>query len=139
MIEFDIKAYQATDSLYLWWLANPATPRLIGELRLVRTLKGVSLKYAPMWLQSGFPLSEDFPLVAEELFPKEKETAVGAVDDARPDRWGERLIRLLDKPPRASLLDFLFYELREKHWAIPNWPSCFAGAASRRAIGTWCK
>ncbi|HTK02622.1 MAG TPA: HipA domain-containing protein [Bordetella sp.] len=118
MIEFDIKDYQAADSLYLWWLANPKAPGLIGELRIVRALKGVSLTYSPAWLKSGFALSEDLPLVAGELSPKEKETAVGAVDDARPDRWGERLIRFLDKPPRLSVLDFLFYAGDERFGAL---------------------
>lgn len=118
MIEFDIKDYQAGDALYLWWLANPEAPRLIGELHIVRALKGVSLTYAPAWLKSGFPLSEDLPLIAAELSPREKETAAGAVDDARPDRWGERLIRFLDKPPRLSVLDFLFYAGDERFGAL---------------------
>jgi serine/threonine-protein kinase HipA len=118
MIEFDLRNYTPTDSLYLWWLAHPEVPRLIGELRVARTLKGVSLTYAPAWLQSGFPLSEDLPLKAKEFFPQEKETAVGAVDDARPDRWGERVIRLLDKPLRLSVLDFLFYAGDERFGAM---------------------
>jgi len=33
------------------------------------------------------------PLIDEEFLPTEKGAAVGAVDDARPDRWGERVIR----------------------------------------------
>jgi serine/threonine-protein kinase HipA len=102
MIEFDISHYQPRDSLYLWWLANPQAPRLIGELRMARAMRGVSLVYAPAWLQSGFPLSEDLPLAPGEFYPKHKETAIGAVDDARPDRWGERVIRFLDKPPRCQ-------------------------------------
>lgn len=118
MIEFELKNYQPGDALYLWWLANPETPRLIGELRMVRTLKGVSLVYAPAWLRSGFPLSEDLPLLEGEFLPKEKETAAGAVDDARPDRWGERVIRFLDKPPRLSVLDFLFYAGDERFGAL---------------------
>lgn len=118
MIKFELKNYQPSDSLYLWWLANPQAPRLIGELRMARTLKGVSLVYAPAWLKSGFPLSEDLPLVEGEFFPKEKETAAGAVDDARPDRWGERVIRFLDKPPRLSVLDFLFYAGDERFGAL---------------------
>jgi serine/threonine-protein kinase HipA len=118
MIEFDLKKYQAPDTLYLWWLADPAVPSLVGELRMARSLKGVSLVYAPTWLRSGFPLSEDLPLVAGEHFPKEKETAAGAVDDARPDRWGERVIRFLDKPPRLSVLDYLFYAGDERFGAL---------------------
>ena len=99
--------YRPADQLYLWLLTVPADPVFIGELNLVRSNRGVSLKYADAWLERGFALSEDVPLVDEEFLPQEKETAAGAVDDARPDRWGERLIRFLDKPARLSLLEYL--------------------------------
>jgi len=52
-----------------------------------------------------------------EFFPVEQETAAGAVDDARPDRWGERVIRFLDKPSRLAVLDFLFYAGDERSGA----------------------
>lgn len=110
--------HRPRDTLHLWWLADPLHARLVGELRMARAFKGVSLVYAPGWLQSGFALSEDLPLKAGEFFPREKETAVGAVDDARPDRWGERVIRLLDKPPRLSVLDFLFFAGDERFGAL---------------------
>jgi serine/threonine-protein kinase HipA len=118
MTDFDIKNYQPSDTLYLWWLGHPDAPRLIGELRMARQTKGVTLQYCAAWLQSGFALSEDIPLIGREFFPTEKETAVGAVDDARPDRWGERVIRFLDKPPRLSVLDFLFYAGHERFGAL---------------------
>jgi serine/threonine-protein kinase HipA len=118
MIPFDLATYQPSDSLYLWWLAHPTAPRLIGELRMARTMKGVSLVYAPAWLKSGFALSEDLPLIEGEFFPDRKEAAAGAVDDARPDRWGERVIRFLDKPPRLAVLDFLFYAGDERFGAL---------------------
>ena len=118
MTPFDLRRYQPGDVLYLWWLAHPVTPRLIGELRMARTLKGVSLVYAPEWRASGFALSEDLPLAAGEFFPAEKETAAGAVDDARPDRWGERVIRALDKPPRLAVLDFLFFAGDQRFGAL---------------------
>ncbi len=101
--------YQPSDTLHLWWLGQPAQPRYVGALQTVRALKGVSLRYGAEWLQSGFALSEDLPLQISEFLPHDKETAVGAVDDARPDRWGERVIRWLDKPQRLSVLDFLYY------------------------------
>ena len=82
--------YQPTDRLYLWLLTRPQEPLLIGDLHLVRSMQGVSLRYADLWLQRGFPLSEDLPLIDEEFLPTEKGLAVGAVDDARPDRWGDR-------------------------------------------------
>ena len=118
MIEFGIKDYQPSDSLYLWWLGRPERPVFVGELRMARQTKGVSLVYGDAWLRSGFALSEDLPLVKREFFPVDKETAAGAVDDARPDRWGERVIRLLDKPARLSVLDFLFYAGDERFGAL---------------------
>jgi serine/threonine-protein kinase HipA len=118
MIAFDINHYQPSDSLYLWWLGHPETPVFIGELRMARASKGVSLQYSQAWIKSGFALSEDLPLVDKEFFPMEKETAAGAVDDARPDRWGERVIRFLDKPARLSVLDFLFYAGDERFGAL---------------------
>lgn len=133
MSGFDLADYQPGDALHLWWLAHPQAPRLIGELRLARSLKGVSLVYAPAWLQSGFALSEDLPLMPGELLPREKETAAGAVDDARPDRWGERVIRFLDKPPRLSVLDFLFYAGDERFGALGV--SVSADAYLARAMG----
>jgi hypothetical protein len=63
--------YKPTDVLYLWLLTQPSRPILIGELHLIRTTRGVSLRYAPEWLQRGFPLSEDLPLMEEELIPNE--------------------------------------------------------------------
>jgi serine/threonine-protein kinase HipA len=101
--------YVPRDTLYLWLLTQPSQPVLVGELNMLRTVRGVSLRYVPEWIERGFALSEDLPLLAEEFLPKEKDTAVGAVDDARPDRWGERVIRLLDRPPRLSLLEYLYF------------------------------
>jgi len=111
-------AYEPSDRLHLWWLEDPRTPRLIGTLHLIRTTRGVSLQYADDWLDSGFPLSEDLPLIGQEFLPATPETAVGAVDDARPDRWGERLIRFIDKPPRLSLLEYLYFAGDDRFGAL---------------------
>ena len=51
------------DALHLWYLGDPSRPRCVGALRLVESGKGVSLRYGTDWLASGFPLSEDLPLV----------------------------------------------------------------------------
>lgn len=99
--------YEPGDSLALWILTDPSRPRLVGELRLVRSLQSVSLRYAPSWLAEGFALSEDLPLIDAEFAPSARHSVVGAVDDARPDRWGERVIRFIDKPTRLSLLEYL--------------------------------
>jgi serine/threonine-protein kinase HipA len=110
--------YAPTDQLFLWLVTQPEQPVLIGELNMVRSLRGVSVRYADEWLSHGFALSEDLPLIGTEFLPKEKDTAAGAVDDARPDRWGERVIRLLDKPARLSLMEYLFFAGDDRFGAL---------------------
>jgi len=106
------------DDLFLWFLADPAEPRYVGQLRLVEAGKGVSLQYGAEWLAGGFPLSEDLPLTDIEQLPRWKGMAVGAVDDARPDRWGERVIQYLDKPARLSLMEYLYYAGDDRFGAL---------------------
>jgi serine/threonine-protein kinase HipA len=106
------------DDLYLWFLADPARPRYVGQLRLVEAGKGVSLQYGLQWLADGFPLSEDLVLTDIEQLPRWKGMAVGAVDDARPDRWGERVIQYLDKPARLSLMEYLYYAGDDRFGAL---------------------
>jgi serine/threonine-protein kinase HipA len=117
-----MNTYQVTDTLWLWWLADPAQPRLAGTLQHVRRSAqhpgGVSLEYAPQWLASGLALSEDLPLRAGEFLPAEANAAAGAVDDARPDRWGERVIRLLDRPARLSTLEYLYFSGDDRFGAL---------------------
>jgi serine/threonine-protein kinase HipA len=106
------------DELYLWFLADPAQPRYVGRLSLVEAGKGVSLQYGADWLRDGFPLSEDLVLTDIEQLPRWKGMAVGAVDDARPDRWGERVIQYLDRPERLSLMEYLYYAGDERFGAL---------------------
>jgi serine/threonine-protein kinase HipA len=110
--------YEPSNQLHLWLLTQPQQPVPIGELNLVRSSQGVSLRYIDSWLQRGFPLSEDLPLIDDEFLPAEKGLAVGAVDDARPDRWGERVIRFIDKPARLSLLDYLYFAGDDRFGAL---------------------
>jgi len=110
------------DDLYLWYLGG-AAPRYVGALRLVASGKGVSLRYAGDWLANGFALSEDLPLVDNEFTPPGRLSAnapraVGAVDDARPDRWGEKVIRFIDKPKRMSLMELLYYAGDDRFGAL---------------------
>ncbi|HEU0200011.1 MAG TPA: HipA domain-containing protein, partial [Burkholderiaceae bacterium] len=56
-------------------------------------------------------------------FPLEQDAAAGAVDDARPDRWGERVIRFLDKPPRLSTLEYLYFAGDDRFGALGVSPS----------------
>lgn len=116
--ELDAPAYVPRDDLSLWWLGDPEHPIRVGQISLVRANRSVSLRYDPAWLRSGFALSEDLPLTDQTFIPTEKDTAAGAVNDARPDRWGERVIRFLDKPARLSLLEYLLFAGDERFGAL---------------------
>ena len=110
------------NDLYLWYLGD-LPPRYVGALKLVASGKGVSLRYAGDWLANGFALSEDLPLVDNEFYPPgrlsaDAPRAVGAVDDARPDRWGEKVIRFIDKPKRMSLMELLYYAGDDRFGAL---------------------
>jgi serine/threonine-protein kinase HipA len=50
--------------------------------------------------------------------PAGKDTAAGAVDDARPDRWGERVIRKFEKSPRLSILEYLLFAGEDRYGAL---------------------
>jgi len=111
------------DDLHLWYLGEPVTPRYVGALKLVSAGKGVSLHYGKEWLAHGFALSEDLPLIDTEFLPPgrlaaDAQRAVGAVDDARPERWGEKVIRFVAKPARLSLVEYLYYAGDDRFGAL---------------------
>jgi len=113
-----VDPYVPRDQLSLWYLGDPAQPRIVGEIALQHGARGVSLRYAAQWLQSGFALSEDLPLVADLFVAREKDTAAGSVDDARPDRWGERVIRKFEASQRMSLLEYLLFAGDDRYGAL---------------------
>lgn len=112
--------YQPQDSMSLWWLGDLAAPVRIGTLSLQDKHRKVGLGYDPVWIASpqGFALSEDLPLQAALRLPAERDTAAGAVDDARPDQWGERVIRLIERPARLSLLEYLYFAGDDRFGAL---------------------
>jgi len=113
------RAYQPQDTLYVWWLADPSRPLLVGSLRLVLANQSVGFQYAESWLSAGgLALSEDLPRRAELFVPARKSEIVGAIDDARPDRWGERVIRRFEKTPRLSLLEYLLFAGDDRYGAL---------------------
>ena len=106
-------AYTPQDTMSVWWLGvgagQQSGPRLIGHVFLAEGNRKVGLEYASEWIQHGFALSEDLPLARGVFLPKDRDMAAGAVDDARPDRWGELVIRNLYKPARLSVLEHLYF------------------------------
>ena len=117
---FDItpSSYVPQDELYVWTLVNPASPVLTGSVRLSQLVANcATFTYAADW--SAFALSEDLPLVASQVFSaEEKDSAPGAIDDARPDRWGERIIRHIDRPARLSILEMLLFAGDDRFGAL---------------------
>jgi serine/threonine-protein kinase HipA len=109
---------RAPDELSLWYLGDPGRPVHVGALRLVNQGRGVSLQYADAWIAQGFALSEDLPLRDIEYLPSSRDEAAGAVEDVRPDRWGERVIQALEKPSRLSLMEFLYFAGDERFGAL---------------------
>jgi len=112
------EAYRPRDTLSLWWLGDPRHPVPLGEISLVLGGRGVALRYGDGWLSTGFPLSDDLPLREGLFIPAERDRAAGAVDDARPDRWGERVIRKFEITPRLSILEFLLFAGDERYGAL---------------------
>lgn len=112
--------YQPQDSMSLWWLADVQVPKRIGTLSLQDQRRKVALSYDPGWIASaqGFALSEDLPLYTGLMLPAERDTAAGALDDARPDQWGERVIRLIERPARLSLLEYLYFAGNDRFGAL---------------------
>lgn len=88
-----------------------------------RLLLSASLRYGTEWLSNGFALSEDLPLVDIEFSPPgrlamDNQRAVGAVDGARPDQWGEKVIRFVVKPSRLSLMEYFYYAGDDRFGAL---------------------
>jgi serine/threonine-protein kinase HipA len=112
------------NELFLWWLANPAQPCLIGTLKAVSRSGagpgGVSFEYDASWLKhpAAIALSEDLPLTTGTFMPPAEGDAPGAIDDARPDRWGERVIKRFDKPTRLGTLEYLYFAGDDRFGAL---------------------
>ena len=129
------RSYVPQEALFLWALINPAQPVLVGELRLSPLVAdGATFAYAPGWWH--FPLSEDLPLLSGHRFTAgERGSAPGAIDDARPDRWGERIIRHIDRPARLSILEMLLFAGDDRFGALGV--SIAAEAYVPRALGPY--
>lgn len=112
------RTYVPQDQLYVWAMVNPAAPTLVGELSLSQLVADcATFTYTPDWW--NFTLSEDMPIVQGQIFSTgERNTAPGAIDDARPDRWGERIIRHIDRPARLSVLEMLLFAGDDRFGAL---------------------
>lgn len=111
------EAYQPQNEMSLWWLGG-VQPRRVGMMSLAGGNRKVALAYDAAWIKDGFALSEDLPLASGLYTPKENDSAAGALEDARPDRWGERVIRQIYRPARLSILEYLYFAGDERFGAL---------------------
>lgn len=112
------RTYVPQDQLYVWALLNPEAPALVGEVSLSRLVADcATFSYMPGWW--NFALSEDMPIVQDQMFTTgQRNSAPGVIDDARPDRWGERIIRHIDRPVRLSILEMLLFAGDDRFGAL---------------------
>lgn len=111
------ETYQPQDEMSLWWLGE-AQPRRVGTVLLAAGNRKAALEYDAGWISKGFALSEDLPLASGLYTPKENDSAAGALEDARPDRWGERVIRQIYRPARLSILEYLYFAGDDRFGAL---------------------
>jgi serine/threonine-protein kinase HipA len=112
------RTYVPQDQLYVWALVDPSNPTLVGEVKLSQLVSDcATFTYAAQWW--NFPLSEDLPIIQGQAFSAGlRGSAPGAIDDARPDRWGERIIRHIDRPARLSILEMLLFAGDDRFGAL---------------------
>ncbi len=97
------------NALAVFDLEDPRHPRLVGRVMLEASNRRCLLEFCEDWQQSGFPLSPDLTLDRKLHVPLKEMVAPGAIEDAMPDRWGERMIRVIARPSRMSPLDKLWH------------------------------
>jgi len=95
--------------LSLWCLTDPGHPQRVGIVSLDDSMRICRLAYDKAWMSEGFDLSPDLPITQRIHLPASGFKAPGAIEDAMPDRWGERMIRALYRPSRVTPLDELWY------------------------------
>jgi serine/threonine-protein kinase HipA len=92
--------------LSAWWLANPALPVRIGDVHLLPGQKQCAFVFN--WaIPSGWitpqPLNTN-----NEWLPVGDRGLPSFLEDCCPDRWGQLVIRKIEKPARLAPIDYLY-------------------------------
>lgn len=80
------------------WVTTPSGDQRVGTLRPSfmggRTLASSSFEYDTAFLIDGWQISPDLPLRPGRTYTAENRILPGSFDDAAPDDWGQKLIRV---------------------------------------------
>ncbi len=92
--------------LSAWWLADPATPVRIGDVHLLPGQKQCAFVFngaiPPRWIT---PQSLN---ANNEWLPNGDRGLPSVLEDCCPDRWGQLVIRKIEKPARLAPIDYLY-------------------------------
>ena len=92
--------------LSAWWLADPATPVRIGDVHLLPGQKQCAFAFngaiPPRWITPQ-PLNAN-----NEWLPNGDSGLPSILEDCCPDRWGQLVIRKIEKPARLAPIDYLY-------------------------------
>lgn len=92
--------------LSAWWLADPASPVRIGDVHLLPGQKQCVFVFngeiPANWI-TPHPLN-----ARHEWLPPGDRGLPPFVEDCCPDRWGQLVIRKIEKPTRLAPIDYLY-------------------------------
>lgn len=92
--------------LSAWWLADPASPVRIGDVHLLPDRKQCAFAFTggirPNWI-TPHPLN-----ARNEWLPTGDRGLPSFLEDCCPDRWGQLVIRKIEKPARLAPIDTLY-------------------------------
>lgn len=96
--------------LFEIWDNTRVVGRLVSDTGQYGTFLTSRFQYEQSWVENGYALSPDLPLISRPLVFTG--TLPGALADSSPDRWGRRVIdqkwQLEGKrPPNPNMLDYL--------------------------------
>lgn len=100
----------------VWVTSSAGQNRLAGRIAVSRGQYGNAhssvFQYHSEFLETGYPLSPDLPLVSRPLHFDDHQDVPGAFDDAAPDTWGKKVTERVwsrngTRPPWPGTFDYV--------------------------------
>jgi serine/threonine-protein kinase HipA len=120
------------------WTGHGASAVRVGSLRpsfsVGRTLAASSFEYESAFVDAGWQISPELPLISGPVYTAENTSLAGAFADAAPDDWGRKLIRVAHERRRTS---FPVERLGEFDYLLGVADHARIGALRLRVDGAW--